>query len=309
VIFLLKADAVFEGGGVKGIGLVGALCSLEKRGYVWQRMAGTSAGSIVAALVAAGYTAKELEKILFDLDFNSFIDEKGLQSLPLVGKSLSFLISKGIYNGNKIEEWIRMYLQKKGKLLFKDVSTNGQSKLKIVAADITKKDLLILPDDLVKYGIDPMNFEIAKAVRMSISIPFFFKPIKFGYKNGMSYIVDGGVLSNFPIWIFDTSGKPRWPTFGFKLTEPKSLNNGLGKRDIVSFAFDIIDTMLDKNEEIYIKNKDFVRTISIPSSGIKPTQFDLSDKNRMELFNAGYSAGEKFIKEWSFDRYINQFRS
>jgi NTE family protein len=306
---LLKADAVFEGGGVKGVGLVGALCSLEKRGYVWQRVAGTSAGSIVATLVAVGYSAKEIKKIMFDADFNDFITEGGLQAVPLVGKTLSLIVDKGLYNGDKIEAWITKYLEKKGKLKFKDVSANGISRLKIIAADITKKDILILPDDLVKYGIDPMEFEIAKAVRMSISIPFYFKPVKFKYKQDMSYVVDGGVLSNFPIWIFDVSGKPRWPTFGFKFIQPKSTNKGSTKRDIVSFAFDIINTMLDKNEEVYIKNRNFVRTISIPSSGTKATQFDISDKKRLELFNDGYEAGEKFILQWDIDSYINQFRS
>lgn len=306
---MLRADAVFEGGGVKGVGLVGALCSLEKKGYVWQRVAGTSAGSIVAALLAVGYNAKELKKIMFDADFNEFINERGLQSVPLVGKTLSLMVYNGLYNGDKIEQWITKYLEKKGKLKFKDVSVNGKSRLKIIATDITKKDILVLPDDLVKYGIDPMEFEIAKAVRMSISIPFYFKPVKFKYKEDMSYVVDGGVLSNFPIWIFDVSGKPRWPTFGFKFIDPKITSKGSGKKDIVSFAFDIINTMLDKNEEIYIKNKDFVRTISIPSSSTKATQFNISDNKRLELFNDGYEAGEKFINQWDIDEYINQFRS
>lgn len=306
---MLRADAVFEGGGVKGVGLVGALCSLEKKGYVWQRVAGTSAGSIVAALLAVGYNAKELKKIMFDADFNEFINERGIQSVPLVGKTLSLMVYNGLYNGDKIEQWITKYLEKKGKLRFKDVSVNGKSRLKIIATDITKKDILVLPDDLVKYGIDPMEFEIAKAVRMSISIPFYFKPVKFKYKEDMSYVVDGGVLSNFPIWIFDVSGKPRWPTFGFKFIDPKITSKGSGKKDIVSFAFDIINTMLDKNEEIYIKNKDFVRTISIPSSSTKATQFNISDNKRLELFNDGYEAGEKFINQWDIDEYINQFRS
>lgn len=56
-----KADGVFEGGGVKGIGLVGALIVAEERGYTdWQRVAGTSAGAIVASLLAAGYSAVKL---------------------------------------------------------------------------------------------------------------------------------------------------------------------------------------------------------------------------------------------------------
>jgi NTE family protein len=60
----LRADAVFEGGGVKGIGLVGAVTVMEERGYRWMNLAGTSAGAIVASLLAAGYTGPELAGIL-----------------------------------------------------------------------------------------------------------------------------------------------------------------------------------------------------------------------------------------------------
>ena len=51
------ADLVFEGGGVKGIGLAGALATLEEREYGPQNIAGTSAGAITAALLAAGYSS------------------------------------------------------------------------------------------------------------------------------------------------------------------------------------------------------------------------------------------------------------
>ena len=54
----LRADLVLEGGGVKGIGLVGAIAVLEERGYLFNRVAGTSAGAIVGALVAAGFAAR-----------------------------------------------------------------------------------------------------------------------------------------------------------------------------------------------------------------------------------------------------------
>ena len=60
----LKADAVFEGGGVKGIGLVGAVAVAEEKGYHWVNVAGTSAGAIVATLLAAGYTAQGVVTIL-----------------------------------------------------------------------------------------------------------------------------------------------------------------------------------------------------------------------------------------------------
>ncbi|PJI08961.1 MULTISPECIES: patatin-like phospholipase family protein [Clostridium] len=62
---------------------------------------------------------------------------------------------------------------------------------------------MILPDDLRKYNIDPMEFSIAKAVRMSCSIPLYFTPYILKNTSPYSFIVDGGLLSNFPIWIFD----------------------------------------------------------------------------------------------------------
>ena len=53
----LQADLVLEGGGVRGIGHVGALSVMEEQGYSWQHIAGTSAGAYVAALLAAGHSA------------------------------------------------------------------------------------------------------------------------------------------------------------------------------------------------------------------------------------------------------------
>jgi predicted acylesterase/phospholipase RssA len=78
----LKADAVFEGGGVKGIGLVGAIAETEARGFRFENVAGTSAGAIVAALVAAGYTAAELKVEMESLDYRRFQDKDFLDKIP-----------------------------------------------------------------------------------------------------------------------------------------------------------------------------------------------------------------------------------
>ena len=76
----MYADLVCKGGGVKGVALVGALSLFEEKGYIWQRVAGTSVGAIVASLVAVGYTATEIKDIMFELDFNKFADKNKLQS-------------------------------------------------------------------------------------------------------------------------------------------------------------------------------------------------------------------------------------
>jgi NTE family protein len=304
----LKADAVFEGGGVKGIAFVGAICCLEEYGYEWQNIAGVSAGAIIGALLAAGYKGRELKDILEGLDYKKFLDRDRVQATPGIGKPLGLFLEKGFYNGSYIEEWIEGLLLAKGKTRFKDISINNESPLKIIASDITKKIIMILPDDLKNYGIDPMEFEISKAVRMSISLPFYFKPVKLEHKDGASLIVDGGILSNFPIWMFDVDGFPRWPTIGFKVVENEPSRTSIGKTDIVSYVFDIVNTILDRNEEIFLEDKDAVRTISIPSLGIKITHFDITKEESTRLFKEGYNCAKEFVRTWNFQGYIKKYR-
>lgn len=304
----MKVDAVFEGGGVKGIALIGAVCCLESRGIEWQRFAGTSAGSIIASLLAAGYTGKELKDIMLEYDYRKYLDKYKTDALSIFTKSISLFKDKGIYSGDPIESFVRDLLVKKGKTRFKDISVNGKSKLKIIASDVTRKNMLILPDDISKYGIDPMEFEIAKAVRMSISIPLYFKPVKLSYNKRCSLMVDGGILSNFPLWIFDVEGIPKWPTFGLKLSGKSSKNTIINKMDFISFLLDIMNTMIDKNEEIYIRDKDAVRTIFIPTLGVSTTEFDITKEMKIKLFKSGYSSAEKFLDSWDFKQYIAKYR-
>lgn len=305
----MKIDAVFQGGGIKGIGFVGAINCIEDNGYEWERVAGTSAGSIIAALLSAGYTGSELKEIMLSSNYNNFLDKGMLKRIPFVSDAIALIKDKGVFSGDPIEVWLEGLLKKKGISKFKDVTVNGETKLKIIAADITKRNTLILPDDLKNYGIDPMEFSIAKAVRMSISIPFVFEPVKLEYFGGTSWIVDGGLLSNFPIWIYDVEGTPRWPTFGFKFLSDSISHTALGKQDIISYSLDIIDAMLERNEEIYLPLKNSVRTINIDAFGIKGTDFKISKEMYSKLYDSGYKSVKKFLDNWNFKQYILKYRS
>ena len=302
----MKVDAIFEGGGVRGIGFVGAINCLEENGYEFQRLAGTSAGAIMAALLAVGYTGKELS-VIMDTDFGKFLDRDLLQAIPLIGIPLGLLFEKGMYQGDYIEEWIQGLLKARGKTKFSDVMLEGKSRLKIIASDITNKEIMILPDDLPKYGIDPMDFEIAKAVRMSAGIPLFFNPVIIKDKNCEICIVDGGVLSNFPVWIFDVDGTPEWPTFGFKLVDSSTRNCSAGKTDLLSYVMDILEAMLGVDQSIYLRDKDSVRTISIPTLGIQSTNFNLSQEDSFQLYLSGYESCKKFLKQWNFRNYVKKY--
>src|SRR4051794_20431620 len=99
------ADLVFEGGGVKGIGLAGAFAALEQNQFVPKSVAGTSAGAITAALVAAGYSSAELDEIILKLPFASFKDESFADRLP-GGRMASVLLDLGIYEGKVFQDWI-----------------------------------------------------------------------------------------------------------------------------------------------------------------------------------------------------------
>jgi NTE family protein len=304
---ILNIDGVFEGGGIKGIAFVGAVCCLEEKGYKFSRLAGTSAGAIIASLLAVGYTGEELKTIMLNLDYSKLIDKRGLNRIPVLGNEIALIKHKGIYEGNYIESWLASLFEQKKKTKFKDIMNNGRSNLKIIASDITKKEILILPDDLIRYDINPMEFEIWKAVRMSISIPLFFRPIKFQHNKSESFIVDGGLLSNFPVWIFDVSGIPRWPTFGFNLVNIKKST----KKEInfINYISDLIDTIINRNEDVYVRDKDSVRIINIPALGVGATQFNISKEMSTKLFQSGYESTKTFINTWDFEEYIKKYRT
>lgn len=298
----MKIDAIFEGGGVRGISFAGAISYLEEQDFTWNNLAGTSAGSIVATLLCVGYTGTEIKKILETLDYTKFMEKDKLQSIPFVGKYLGLIFEKGMYDSSYIESWMNRLLIAKGKTKFKDVlDENGKSKLKIIASDVTKQQMLVFPDDLSNYGIDPMEFEIAKAVRMSCSIPLFFKPYELTYDKGKSLIVDGGILSNYPIWIFDDNVDN--PTFGFKFNNNVDLND---KINIIDFIKNMINTVVDRDESYLLLNKDYERTIVI-STDISPTNFNLSKDQVENLYDVGYQSAEKFLGTWDIQEYIRKY--
>lgn len=313
----VKADGVFEGGGVKGIGFAGALAAAEAHGVVWQNLAGTSAGAIVAALVAAGYTGADIHGILATLDYRRFKDPGVVDRIPLAGPVISLIAEKGIYEGGFFHDWLRDLLAAKGVRTFGDLIVPGENedryrfKLNIIASDISLGKLLVLPGDIRDYGGRPEDLNVADAVRMSMSIPFFYEPVILkNVKTGhASYIVDGGLLSNYPVWIFDTEGAaPPWPTIGFKLVEPGS-GQPANVRGPVSLLTALFSTMMEAHDARYIADHDFVRTVAIPTLGVRTTEFDITKEKSEALYESGRKAAEAFFGTWDFDRYVRKYRS
>lgn len=324
-----KVDAVFEGGGVKGIGLAGAISVIQNAGFQFENLAGTSAGAITAALLAVGFSSLEIKKVIEKLNYNNFKDEDWLDKLPVIGKGLSLGFEYGIYEGDFFENWLENLLQSKGKTKFGQIKTEYKEdkykyKLQVIVSDITDKKLLILPGHLKSFGYDPDEFSISRAVRMSMSIPLFFEPVKLADASGRThFLVDGGVLSNYPIWLLDDDSKeiPEWPTFGFKLIElDKRELKGPNRNPInnpISFLKAIVGTMLDAHDNYHISQStgDYDRTIGIPTvinidgmeKEIQTTDFNISEEESDALFNNGVIAAEKFLANWNFEKWKRDY--
>ncbi len=100
----LFRNLVFEGGGVKGIAYVGALEALRERGVLdnIERVGGTSAGAINAILVGLNYSEAETRELLWELDFNNFMDD----TFGIFRDTDRLLDEFGWYKGDYFMEWI-----------------------------------------------------------------------------------------------------------------------------------------------------------------------------------------------------------
>ncbi|MCM2674991.1 patatin-like phospholipase family protein [Alkalicoccobacillus plakortidis] len=296
----MKIDAVFAGGGVKAFAFLGSLRVLEKRGYEFERVAGTSAGSIVAALVKAGYTSEEMMNILDQINIESFKDDR-MSFLPLtVIKWLHVYFKLGLYRGDALESWIRDLLKEKGIVTFGDLPDKA---LRVVVSDLSKGQMIVLPDDLEKYGIRAESFSVAKAIRMSCSIPYFFEPVKLYDRAGhYSYIVDGGLLSNFPIWLFRDGEKNSWrrPVIGLQL-KPKIEDQPPHKiKNAIDLYKAVFDTMTTAHDTRHIEDEDAENVIFIPVTDIKATDFDLTPLEKQDLITLGETKTNKFLGRWTY---------
>jgi NTE family protein len=354
-------DGVFEGGGAKGGAFVGALEAMEKHDLWFQRVAGTSAGSIVAALVAAGYQAGSgsgttIKDLLFTTPFEKFKDAPREQDfseqdreesylykvfekvdLPWIPERFEKAVDKqiftalcksehfryifnfiergGLYAGEYFRQWINekivAQLQGKGPLdpfpTFQQMFAITGISLSVVASDTTNQQFLVFNEQRTP------TVRVADAVRMSMSIPFFFSSVTY---QG-SEVVDGGLLSNFPMFLFleanpyltNTPEDLARPTIGFLLDETqgpppvearaegskeKGIITDLSELKTLKRIHSLIDTMMVAHDKMAIEHSDQVVRIGV--KGYQTTQFELSDAQRKDLAGRGWDATVAFLQ-------------
>ncbi|MDP2712540.1 MAG: patatin-like phospholipase family protein [Solirubrobacteraceae bacterium] len=279
------SQLVFEGGGVKGVAYVGALEVLDDNGVLGQvdAVAGTSAGAITAALVALGQTPAQLRATMLDLDFSKF-EDGGLEG------PVRLVEHFGWYRGDAFKRWLEdivaTHLGSPG-ATFKQLAATGAPDLRIVTTDISSQ----LPK--VFSATSTPDVAIADAVRMSMSIPLFFAAVRAA---GSTY-VDGGVVWNYPIGIFDTA-HPDPRTLGLRLETAGPPPPPVDVDDLVVFVKLLYESLTAVQADVYKRTQaDVERTIAIDDLGIVATDFAITREQKLALIDNGAAAAQAYLAQ------------
>jgi NTE family protein len=314
---------VFSGGGPRGIAYAGVLRYLQKHNKLKnvKRFIGTSAGSIMCTFmsIATYYdqnrevkskTFSELiNELMMKSNFIDFIDNPILKKVLMNIKAKSvkldfqdlfecFQSITGNYalcKGTVIMEFFKSSLKQFGlkeNITFKELYDKTGNHLILVACSLSYRKTAYFD-----YKTAP-NMLITEAMRASMSMPFIFEPLSYND----DYFVDGGAVNNYPINYFDYTEKEgnKEPVscLGFilsskkKVLRPEWINIGnIGNYTASIFSLFMINT----NTALYKKNID--RTIFIDCGEVNSASFDISDKQKAELMQAGYNAIEKYYQK------------
>jgi NTE family protein len=327
----LAADLVLEGGGVKGIALAGAVTRLSEAGYSFPRVAGTSAGAVVAAVVAAlhrrGEPVTSVVEVARTLDYRRFRD-RGLPAsllgpLGVLLDPVSAVLEGGAYEGDYLADWLGGVLADLGVERFGDLRTEDPRDdgelhhrygLVVMASDLSRRRLAQLPWDYPEYGLDPDEQSVVTAVRASAAIPYVFEPVLLRGGRGTSTLVDGGLLSNYPIGAFDRLDEqpPRWPTIGVRLDaleigEPRRPRPVRGP---VRTGVALVETAIQACQAEHVLDPCNVdRSVHVDTEGVSAIDFDLSEEEQRRLLEAGRAAADRFLARWDFDDWRERCRS
>ncbi len=293
----MKIDCVFSGGGVKAYAFLGAIQSICEKGIQIERVAGTSAGAIIASLLTAGYKDDEIAQLLTEIDLKKFLDPPLLsKKIPFV-KWLLLYFQMGLYKGDLFESWLDETLRRKGIRTFADIPDGY---LKVIVSDVSLGKLIVIPDDLFRvYNIDGRTFNVATAIRMSASFPYFFMPKQLIDKNlKRSYIVDGGLLSNFPLWVFREDERDKRPVLGITLSDSLENQQPYHIKNALDMLQALFQSMQKAHDTRYISKTMEHNIVFIPVKNVKTTDLTISDKEKQLLIDVGKKRTEHFLEFW-----------
>jgi NTE family protein len=297
-------NIVLSGGGVKVIASIGALEVIQELGILKniKGFAGSSAGAIIAGALSIGYTVDEIKDIMMDKNFNDFKDYYHLTPLAL-------FYHYGCCAGDAFMNWFGDMVKKKtgnAQTTFKDVYEQYGKYLIITGCCVNKRETHYYSH------ISNPTMPIINAVRISMSIPGLFSPVKWND----DFLVDGGLLENYCIYIFDkespnsklmkitAESPPHIPTdktLGLKLLcsdeqpDGKIYHGNAPIHNFFDYILSIVNTMLTQIERSYIHTNYWNRTIPIQTGDIPITDFNLTKEEKLKLIALGVESATKFF--------------
>lgn len=324
-------NLVFEGGGVKGIAYLGALEVLANKNILAgvQRIGGTSAGAINATLLGLGFSAQETKEILWSLDFKKFMDD----SWGFIRDTERLIEEFGWYKGDFFRQWIGDLVRRK----------TGNSESTFADIEAMKdargfKSLYFMGTNLSTSFSEVFSAEhsprvcVADAARISMSIPLFFAAKRS--PRGDVY-VDGGVLNNYPIKLFDRKkylssknfAEPDYykkvntqlkgmsrpissylynkETLGFRLDTREEISLFRDQAvppakqidNFFAYTWALVRTILEAQQNAHLHSDDWARTVYVDTLGVGTTDFDLDDAKKEQLIESGRKGTLKYF-EW-----------
>ena len=262
----------FSGGGTKGFSFVTAIKILIDNKYIdlnnINKFVGSSIGSINAFLFSINYTPDELIIFLSNIDLSNIGNTFNLEL---------FIEKYGFSDADEFIKIVEILFYNKMKMInitFKDLHIITKNKLLIVGTNFTKGR-----EEVFSVDTTP-NMNVLDAIRISISIPILFTPIK--YNN--CYYIDGCVLGNLPFHLCDpnTTLCIFLKSKCFKLNSTFDLING-----VVSLLINNTLKFIGNYKKLIIYNDECDTQICCDKNSLK------------KLFNIGYKNGKRFlIKEY-----------
>jgi NTE family protein len=216
-----------------------------------------------------------------------------------------------VHTGNYLHDFVRDHLAGLGVRTFADLRDDDPDsslpldqryRLIIYVSDISRSRLLRLPWDYRDiFGLEPGEQDVADCVRASSSIPFFYTPVRLRPRQGKpSWLVDGGMMSDFPIEVFDrTDGRPnRWPTIGIKLSTHQPASTVVHDvHNLLTFGQGMLGTLTSWYDRTTDDRPALVdRTIFVDCFGIKATDLDISQVDKARLYASGRAAAEAWLE-------------
>lgn len=275
----MKINLALSGGGIKGIAHLGGMKALEENDIEIAAIAGASVGSIIASLYGAGYSCSNLREIIYEQNFSEFKD-------GFIFNLYRLIFRYGVYRGQSILEWLTAKLADKGVTTFSDLKMD----VRILVSDITSCSPQIFSPQTTP------DYSVAKAVRMSLSIPVLYQPCFYDQR----FCVDGGLINNLPLTVFK---KSRYPTLGFLLIN-SDIKDEQNIYNLLDYLAVVVDTSISINElrQIELSRS---QVISIPTSNISSINFNLSLAEKKQLYNCGYQQVYKDLDKFVDRRGVN----